>query len=217
MASLRTQPSEPDTSDKPVRATASVSSDALLVVALQAGAGDARRLLFERYGDYVERLVVRVLGLDAEVPDLINEVFARAYERIAHLADPGALKGWLGSIALFTARAFLRDRRSRRRFLGFFAPEELPEVPVTGAPAEVSLALFRTYQVLDRFPADERIAFALRFIDGMGLNEIAAMTQVSLGTVKRRLTRAEERFVSAAERDPVLRERMEHSERWSKS
>ncbi len=193
-------------------------SDALLVAALQAGRGDARRLLFERYGNYVERLVVRVLGLDAEVPDLINEVFARALERIAHVADPAALKGWLGSVALFTARAFLRDRRSRRRFLGFFAPEELPEVPVPGgAPAEVSLALHRTYQVLERFPADERIAFALRFMDGMGLNEIADITQVSLGTVKRRLTRAEQRFVAAAGRDPILRERMEQSERWSKS
>ena len=107
--------------------------------------------MFERYGDYVERLIVRVLGLDAEVPDLINEVFARAFERIDSLSEPSALKGWIGSIALFTARAFLRDRRSRRRFLGFFAPEELPEVPVTGAPAEVSLALFRTYEVLEQF------------------------------------------------------------------
>ena len=185
------------------------------MAALRAGRADAQRLLFERYGDYVERLIVRVLGLDAEVPDLINEVFARAFERIDHLADPAALKGWIGSIALFTARAFLRDRRSRRRFLGFFAPEELPEVPVTGAPAEVSLALFRTYQVLEQFPADERIAFALRFMDGMGLSEIAEMTQVSVGTVKRRLTRAQERFVSAAGRDPLLRERMANSERWS--
>lgn len=199
------------------RVAATGPSDALLVAALRAGRGDAQRLLFERYGDYVERLIVRVLGLDAEVPDLINEVFARAFERIDSLSAPSALKGWIGSIALFTARAFLRDRRSRRRFLGFFAPEELPEVPVTGAPAEVSLALFRTYQVLEQFPADERIAFALRFMDGMGLSEIAEMTQVSLGTVKRRLTRAEERFVSAAGRDPLLRERMANSERWSQS
>ena len=217
MASPRSQSTDATTGDEPGHPCVFGPSDAQLVGALQAGHGEARRLLFERYGTYVERLIVRVLGLDAEVPDLINEVFARALERIVQLNDPAALKGWLGSIALFTARAFLRDRRSRRRFLGFFAPEELPEVPVTGPPAEVSLALFRTYQVLDKFPTDERIAFALRFMDGMGLNEIAAVTSVSLGTVKRRLTRAEARFVSVAARDPLLRERMQHSLRWSKS
>jgi RNA polymerase sigma-70 factor (ECF subfamily) len=189
-------------------------SDAALVGALRERRADSPRLLFDRYGDYVERLIVRVLGMDSEVPDLINEVFARALERIDQLDDPAALKGWLGSIALFTARTFLRDKRSRRRFLGFFAPEELPEVPVVGAPAEVSLALLRTYQVLDGFPADERIAFALRFIDGMSLSEIAAMMRVSLGTVKRRLTKAEQRFVTEARRDPLLRECMQHSKRW---
>ena len=191
-------------------------NDAGLVAAIRAKRPEAGRLLLERYGNYVERLVVRVLGIDAEVPDLINEVFARAFERIDQLDDPTALKGWIGSIALFTTKTFLRDRRTSRRFLGFFAPDELPEVPVSGAPAEVSLALYRTYQVLETFPADERIAFALRFIDGMGLAEVAAMMGLSLGTVKRRLTRAQDRFIRAAERDPLLRERMQHSQRWGK-
>jgi RNA polymerase sigma-70 factor (ECF subfamily) len=191
-------------------------SDAALVAALRAGRPEAAGQLLERYGNYVERLVVRVLGIDTEVPDLINEVFARAFERIGQLEDPNALKAWLGSIALFTAKSFLRDRRSRRRFLGFFAPEELPEVAVTGATAEVTLALYRTYQVLETFPPEERIAFALRFIDGMGLSEVAAMMGLSLGTIKRRLTRAQERFVTAAERDPVLRERVQRGQRWGK-
>jgi RNA polymerase sigma-70 factor (ECF subfamily) len=191
-------------------------SDAALVVALRDGRVDAPSLLFERYGSYVERLIVRVLGLDSEVPDLINEVFARALERIEQLDEPSALKSWLGSVALFTAKGCLRDRKSRRRFLGFFAPEELPEVPVMPASAEVSLALVRTYQVLDTFPAEERIAFALRFIDGMGLGEIAAMMGLSVGTIKRRLTKAEARFVALAQREPLLRERLQESERWGK-
>jgi RNA polymerase sigma-70 factor (ECF subfamily) len=197
-----------------VRALPTAQSDAALVTALRSGSAEAAEQLFERYGDYVERLIVRVMGLDAEVPDLINEVFARAFERIEQLQDVTALKGWLGSITIFTARTFLRDRRSRRRFLGFFAPEELPEVPYRSAPIECSLALSRTYQVLATLAPDERIAFALRFIDGMSLGEVAKMMDVSIGTVKRRLTRAQQRFVSAAERDPLLREFLQTSERW---
>jgi RNA polymerase sigma-70 factor, ECF subfamily len=197
-----------------VRPFTGVVSDAALVVALRAGSSEAADQLFERYGDYVERLIVRVLGFDGEVPDLINEVFARAFERIQQIEDGTALKGWLGSIAIFTARTFLRDRRSRRRFLGFFAPEELPEIPFRSAPVECSLALSRTYQVLAMLAPDERIAFALRFIDGMSLGEIAQVMAVSLGTVKRRLTRAQQRFVRVAERDPLLKELVENSQRW---
>lgn len=215
LQNTRLQPVEP-AAQAVVRPFPGPLTDAALVAALRAGRADAPGLLFERYGNYVERLVVRVLGLDTEVPDLINETFARALERLDKLEDPSALKAWVGSIALFTTRTFLRDRRSRRRFLGFFAPEELPEVPARETSPEVTFALHRTYQVLEAFPAEERIAFALRFIDGMGLNEVADMMGLSLGTVKRRLTRAQDRFVRIAGRDPVLRERVQHSERWGK-
>lgn len=207
-----TQPAEPPT-EGVVRPFPALT-DTALVAAIRAGRPDAGELLFERYGEYVERLIVRVLGMDPEVPDLINEVFARAFERIDQLEKAAALKGWLGSIACFTARSCLRERRSRRRFLGFFAPEELPEVPFSGAPVECSLALLRTYEVLDRLPPDERIAFALRFVDGMSLSEVAEVMRVSIGTVKRRLTRGRERFVRAARRDPLLRELVEQSQRW---
>jgi RNA polymerase sigma-70 factor (ECF subfamily) len=213
---LRSHSSQPGPSSAEgvVRPFTGVVNDAALVTALRARNPEAADQLFERYGEYVERLIVRVLGVDGEVPDLINEVFARAFERVAQIEDATALKGWLGSIAIFTARTFLRDRRSRRRFLGFFAPEELPEVPFRSAPVECSLALARTYDVLATLAPDERIAFALRFIDGMSLNEIAEVMGVSLGTVKRRLTRAQQRFVRAAERDPLLRELVENSQRW---
>ena len=207
----------PPAAEGVVRPFTGLVSDAALVRALRAGRREAAEQLFDRYGDYVERLIVRVLGLDAEVPDLINEVFARAFERVEQIEDGAALKGWLGSIAIFTARTFLRDRRSRRRFLGFFAPEELPEVPFRGAPVECSLALARTYEVLTTLSPDERIAFALRFIDGMSLGEIVEVMGVSVGTVKRRLTRAQQRFVREAERDPMLRELVENSQRWGQS
>jgi RNA polymerase sigma-70 factor, ECF subfamily len=204
----------PAMADGVVRPFPGVASDQALVAALRAGSTEAADQLFERYGEYVERLIVRVLGVDGEVPDLINEVFARAFERLEQLQDASALKGWLGSIAIFTARTFLRDRRSRRRFLGFFAPAELPEVPFSAAPVECSLALSRTYQVLASLAPDERIAFALRFIDGMSLGEIGQVMGISLGTVKRRLSRAQERFVRAAERDPLLRDLVATSQRW---
>ena len=183
-------------------------TDAVLVASLKAREPGASELLFDRYGGYVERLIVRVVGLDPEVPDLINEVFARALEGIEGLQQSSALKGWIGSIALFTARVFLRNRRTRRRWLSLFAPHDLPEMAATIVSHEVSETLKRTYAVLDALPADERIAFALRFVEGMELAEIAEMAGVSLSTIKRRLVRAQELFWDAAGKDSLLREHM---------
>ncbi len=66
-----------------------------------------------------------------------------------------------------------------------------------------------TYAVLDRLGVDERIAFALRFIEGLELAEIAAACGVSFNTVRRRLARAEKRFLALAQREPALHEWLE--------
>ena len=51
---------------------------------------------------------------------------------------------------------------------------------------------------------DERIAFSLRRLDGMELKEIAHACGCSLATIKRRLARAEKRFLSRAEKHQAL-------------
>jgi RNA polymerase sigma-70 factor (ECF subfamily) len=181
-------------------------TDAALVKALQARESGSAELLFDRYGPYVERLIVRTVGLDPEVPDLIQEVFARALEGIGSVRESWALKGWIGSVALFTARAFLRSRRIRSRWLSVFSSDEVPEPAAVVASPEVSRTLARTYAILDALPTDERIAFALRVIDRMELTEISEVTGVSLATVKRRIARAQQLFWERARRDPLLRE-----------
>jgi RNA polymerase sigma-70 factor (ECF subfamily) len=49
----------------------------------------------------------------------------------------------------------------------------------------------------------------------MQLTEVAAACRVSLATIKRRLARAEKRFVEAAKDHPALRERLAHGGRWT--
>jgi RNA polymerase sigma-70 factor (ECF subfamily) len=185
-----------------------------LLTALRARQSDAWEMLFKSYGPYVERLVVRVIGFDSEVPDLIDEVFLRALEGVDRLKDAAALKSWLGSVALFTARAWLRNRTSRRRWLDFREPDDIPDVPGNVASPEVSQTLQRTYALLAGIPVDDRIAFALRYINSMELTEIAQILGISLSTTKRRISRAEQLFLTRANKDPVLAEVVIDSERW---
>ena len=62
---------------------------------------------------------------------------------------------------------------------------------------------------------DKFIAFALRFVDGMELVEVAEACEVSLATIKRRLARAQAKFTNIARTYPVLHEWLERGARWT--
>jgi RNA polymerase sigma-70 factor (ECF subfamily) len=198
--------------DPPVTA-ASYGDDRALVAALRHGDRAARVALVQRYGAMVERMVTGALGIDVETPDVIQDVFVAVFEGLSNLKDPSALRSWIATLAVFTARGKIRRRR-RWRWISFLAPEDLPEIPVAGPQGESREAVRATYAILATFPADERIAFSLRFISEMQLTEVAAACKVSLATIKRRLTRAEKRFVAAAGENAALSERLARSTRW---
>jgi len=197
-----------------VRALPFVGDDAALVAGVRAGNRQAVAALFDRHAPHVRRVLARVLGIDSELPDLLHEVFLRALEGVDRLSDPAALQGWLTSIAVFTARGCIRKRKARR-WLRLVAPEEVPEVEAATPSAEVTEALKEAYLLLGRLPADERIPFALRFIDGMELTEVAAACGVSLATIKRRLSRAQDAFSVGARAHPALADWLEGGARWA--
>jgi RNA polymerase sigma-70 factor (ECF subfamily) len=187
-----------------------------LVAALRRGEARAQSILVERYEPLVERLVAGALGIDAEIADVVQDVFVAVLEGVHNLKDASALRSWIATLTVFTARGRIRRRR-RWRWIRFVAPEEVPEVPVAAPQGETHEAVRATYAILEKFPADERLAFTLRFVSEMQLTEVAAACRVSLATVKRRLARAEKRFVEEARSHPALNERMGRGGRWGES
>lgn len=197
----------------PPAKVAFAGDDAALVDAFRRGDPGARAALYDRYAEHVHRVLYRVLGFDRDLADLHHDVFVRALGSLPRLEDPGALKGWLTMIAVHVARTAI-TRRRRRSWLWFLPGDELPEVDAGAPSGEVLDALRATYAVLDTLPPDERIAFALRYIDGMELTETAATCETSLSTIKRRLARASERFAAEARKHPVLESWLEGGTRW---
>lgn len=166
----------------------------------------ANAVFFQRYAGRVESIVTRVLGFDAEMADVSQEVFASVLASLHTLKDASLLEHWLSRVAVLTARRVLRTRLRRRWLRSFVdASEEERYEPVAATlDVEGRRALLAVHAVLASLPADERTAFALRFIDGMELTEIAAKTGVSLSTAKRRVARAEASFVAGATNYPEL-------------
>jgi RNA polymerase sigma-70 factor (ECF subfamily) len=187
--------------------------DAALVVAFRKGDAEARTALYRRYADHVHRVLYRLLGFDEDLSDLHHDVFVRALVSLPTLTDASTLKGWLTVIAVNVARTAIAGRR-RRRWLWFLPGDELPDLPSNAAGSDVLDALRATYAVLDRLPLDERIVFALRFIDGMELTEVAAACSLSLATTKRRLARASAHFGAAVRNHQTLACWAQGGSRW---
>ncbi|PIE20090.1 MAG: RNA polymerase subunit sigma [Proteobacteria bacterium] len=216
--SLSTVPPSPSPAPRPARGAVvrhlpiGDSAEAL-VKALRDGHPHAAATLYDRYAAHVRRVLARTLGVDHELDDALQDSFVQALRGVARLEEPRRLQAWLTSVAVFTARGLIR-RRARRRWLALSSPERLAEREAPMASSEDREALRATYAILDTLKADDRIAFALRTIDGMTLEEVAAACGCSLATAKRRIKRAEQRFVARARRHPTLAAWLETGDRW---
>jgi RNA polymerase sigma-70 factor (ECF subfamily) len=177
-------------------------SDEELVAALERGDGTAAGRLYDRYAKSVTGMVYRLLGREAELEDIVQEVFIYALYSIDKLREPAALKSWLLGIAVGKVRSHLRWRW-RRRWLSFLPQHQLPEpeVPLTDPHAEL---VSEVCSILDQMPDDERIALVVHRIEGLPLHEAAAACGMSISTFKRRFAKGEQRFLACAKRHPGL-------------
>lgn len=191
-----------------------VGDENALLQALRAGHPGAAAVFYDQHAAHVSRTLRSALGADEEVPDLLQEVFIRAIDGIGKLREVDRIGGWLTSIAVFVARAQIR-RRVRRSWLGAYSPEHARLQYQMQPSSEARSALREVYAVLGQLPVDERMAFALRYIEGMTLPDAAEACETSLATLKRRLSRAEKCFLEAASKRPVLEQWLKEGTRWN--
>jgi RNA polymerase sigma-70 factor (ECF subfamily) len=145
--------------------------------------------LFRRYASYVAAIAHRLLGRDDDVDDTVQEVFLAAVRGLGAIRDPGAVKAWLARIAVRVARRKLQKRRLRA-FFGLDDPAVYGSITDPSASPEQKALLARVYRVLDGVPANERVAWVLRHVEGEPLESVAALSGCSLATAKRRIAAA---------------------------
>lgn len=177
-------------------------SDSELALAIAEADLAAAGRLYDRYASNVRGMVHRLLGPDAELDDVVQDVFLTAIASIDKLRDPSALKSWLLGIAVGKARGNLRARW-RRRWLSFLPNEDLPERPA--ASVDVSSELTHEVStILDALRPEERIALVLCRLEGMSLDQAARACDMTVSTFKRRLARGQARFIASAKSRPAL-------------
>lgn len=162
--------------------------------------------LVDEHSTVVRQMLIRVLGSDHDVEDLVQDTFIVVLRQAKTVQNPSALRSFIVSVAIRLARNELR-RRAVRRWVGL---ETVSEAPLVSSHDPVTADRVRSlYRVLDRMDADARLLFLLRYVQGMELTELAEVAACSLATLKRRLARAQARFGAIAKAEPALRDYLE--------
>jgi RNA polymerase sigma-70 factor (ECF subfamily) len=146
--------------------------------------------LFRSHAHYVAAIAHRLLGREHDVDDTVQEVFLIAIRGHSAIREVGAIRGWLARVTVRVARRRLRARRVRDLF-GLDESPAYDRIADGAASPEQRALLMQVYAMLDRLPADARIAWVLRHIEGERLDDVASLCGCSLATAKRRIAHAE--------------------------
>jgi RNA polymerase sigma-70 factor (ECF subfamily) len=182
-----------------------LSTDAELVEALRSDDARAPGRLWDRHAPAVRRLLGRTLGTNLDVDDLTQEVFLRVFVRLPALREPSALRPFILSVAANVLKWELRRRWVNRK-VRLSDTGTLPDVAGVSEDVESRHALRRCYQILDDLTARERIAFVLRYMEEMTVQEVATTLCVSVSTAKRWVNRGAAKVAERVGQDPDLRD-----------
>ena len=145
-------------------------------------------MLWCRCAPAVGRVLAKALGPCLEIEDLTQEVFLRVFVRLPSLRDPSALRAFVLAVAMNVLKWELRRRWVGRK-VRLSVTGTLPDIESTSVDTEARHALRRCYRIFDSLPTTERLAFVLRYMEGMTIDEVAAALAVSVSTAKRWVNR----------------------------
>ena len=168
-------------------------SDEELVRRALAGDRWGREMLYRRHAGSLLAMTVRLLANRGEAEEIVQDTFVTAFEQLGTLREPGAVRGWLGQIAVNLVRR--RFRRGRlMRFLGLDRGADdatLEALADPGISTDQRAELALVDRLLRGMKPALRLAWMLRRVDGLELGEVASMCDCSLATVKRRIAEAD--------------------------
>jgi RNA polymerase sigma factor (sigma-70 family) len=162
--------------------------------------------LLRRYQNYVESILYNLVPDWQDRHDLAQEVWMRIYRYLPQLEDPQKFKSWLGRITTNLVYDELRKRKRRGVAISLDEPyqvnqeEVTRDIPSDTPTPEDNLTTREFYEKLQdaiaSLPPLFRTTIILREIEGLSYEEIAEITNTSLGTVKSRIARARAKLQS---------------------
>jgi RNA polymerase sigma-70 factor (ECF subfamily) len=185
--------------------------DQQLVERVQRGDKAAFDLLVAKYQRKIFRLLSRLIRDAAEVEDVAQEAFIKAYRALPNFRGDSAFYTWLYRIAINTAKNWLVSQGRRapttteteiEEAETFDDGEQLRDLNTPDAMLLTRQVADAVNRAIERLPEDLKTAIVLRELEGLSYEEIAETMNCPIGTVRSRIFRAREAI--AEELRPVL-------------
>jgi RNA polymerase sigma-70 factor, ECF subfamily len=175
----------------------------------------AFRVIMQRHNRRLYRIARAVLRNDSEAEDVVQDAYVRAFTNLAEFRGEASLATWLSRIALNEALGRIRRNRptaelaslekspAQAEIIPF--PQASPQLDPERTMAQRQIQLLLE-QEIDKLPDDFRIVLVARVLEGMSIEETAALFGLRTETVKTRLHRARKLLRDALEKQvgPVL-------------
>ena len=169
--------------------------DEYLVTLVRAGDSRAAERLAVRWYPRLLRTARRILRDADQAQDAVQEAWAAICWGWPRLSDTAKFPAW--AFGILHRKCVDRIRREQKRRARHGALDTAQE-PASPTRSEMQYALD---QAFERLSADHRIAAILYFSEGLTLSEVAAATDVPVGTAKSRIFHARKHLKSTLEGD----------------
>jgi RNA polymerase sigma-70 factor (ECF subfamily) len=167
--------------------TLPVESDGALLAAIVARNPRALEMLYLRYQGRLARFVSLVTPRYEIIEEIINDTFMAVWERAASFRQASQVSTWIFAIAYRIALNSLRRQKNHADVRNL---DDYPEQVID--PVQAIEELDWLTQGLERLPLEQRLALELTYRMGYSIEEIAAIANSPVGTVKARMSRARE-------------------------
>jgi RNA polymerase sigma-70 factor, ECF subfamily len=164
-----------------------------------AKAGDLQAFdaLVVRHQGMISGLLFRFAGQRADLEDLVQETFIRAFKNLKRWQSYQPFSHWLKRIAINVGRDFYRRKRRASKWLMESIPEDIEELELPSVDSgKIDSAGFtqEAQWLLAKLKPDDRTLLTLHYLNGMRLREIAEHLGWSLSKTKVRSLRAKRKL-----------------------
>lgn len=172
-----------------------------LVLRVQRGDKKAFELLVNKYHRKIGRLLSRMIRDQAEIEDVTQDAFIKAYRALPAFRGESAFYTWLYRIAINTAKNYLASLGRRPVLSTEYEDEDgdtldtasqLPDMNTPETEMMNRQIVATVNQAVEALPEELRTAITLREMEGLSYEDIAAVMNCPIGTVRSRIFRARE-------------------------
>ena len=175
-------------------------TDEELVARAQSGERAALPEIYRRHVDGVHRRLSRLIGPDPEREDLLQQVFIETFRSLARFRGEARFATYLYRVTTNIAYDHLKRRSRRDEVLS----DEIGERPgVEPTPEAIAIRrheIDRAWRCLDRLKPKKRVAFLLRVVEGLSIEEIAEQVNAEPAAVSQRILYAQRELVAMMRR-----------------